>query len=439
MPHGPTLLSKIPPRINRNRISVTGRNPALTWKGEGAQKRVLGVVFTGYTGYDSLVGQTTTLSRDVWVTMVPELKDFCATHAISPADLDLRLEQLIGLNPGGGRTRLAEIWASPEDLFRPSPDPEITDHEAELDFRPPGPFSLVNEEHVRWINDLKAVSYGESGMPWTRLGYTYDWGNSETIVGLSEFVIRKGATVEIASVTSPADYCRADRLTQPVVTFAAVVNSASATGGMISPGEVVTISGQRLGPETPSLPGGWHEDLAGTRVFFSEHSATLVYASDSRLIVNVPESVKGLNTVLLSVDYNGRRSAAVPMPVGRTTPGIFTARGATGAAVVVNSDGTLNDNEHPASRGSVAALWATGLGVARPTNSPHPRPEPVIRLTVGGASVPPDGILFAGYTYPGIAQINFRVPDTVPPDDWAEITLTSDYEVSRRGVFMRIQ
>ena len=26
--------------------------------------------------------------------------------------------------------------------------------------------------------------------PWTRLGYTYDWGNPRNLVGLSEFVLR---------------------------------------------------------------------------------------------------------------------------------------------------------------------------------------------------------------------------------------------------------
>ncbi len=44
--------------------------------------------------------------------------------------------------------------------------------------------------------------------PWTRLGYTYDWGASQNHIGLSEFVLRKGANLEVDSVTAVNDYCR---------------------------------------------------------------------------------------------------------------------------------------------------------------------------------------------------------------------------------------
>ena len=43
--------------------------------------------------------------------------------------------------------------------------------------------------------------------PWTRLGYAYDWGNPQSEVGLSEFVIKKGALVQIHAVTFIDDYC----------------------------------------------------------------------------------------------------------------------------------------------------------------------------------------------------------------------------------------
>ena len=46
--------------------------------------------------------------------------------------------------------------------------------------------------------------------PWTRLGYTYDWGESSNHVGLSEFVLAKGASLEVDAVTPVDDYCRGD-------------------------------------------------------------------------------------------------------------------------------------------------------------------------------------------------------------------------------------
>ncbi|MBU6351343.1 MAG: hypothetical protein KGS73_14490 [Chloroflexi bacterium] len=36
--------------------------------------------------------------------------------------------------------------------------------------------------------------------PWTRLGYTYDWSNSASEVGLSEFVVAAGSTVAVEPV-----------------------------------------------------------------------------------------------------------------------------------------------------------------------------------------------------------------------------------------------
>ena len=77
-----------------------------------------------------------------------------------------------------------------------------------LDFPASERFVTVNPEHVRWLVEQKNTSYGENGYPWTRLGYTYDWGNPKSEMGLSEFVIRKGATVEIRSSSSMDDYCR---------------------------------------------------------------------------------------------------------------------------------------------------------------------------------------------------------------------------------------
>ena len=54
--------------------------------------------------------------------------------------------------------------------------------------------------------------YGDRGYSLTRLGYTYDWGNLETEAGASEFVIRKGAEVEIESVTETIDYVRGKQI-----------------------------------------------------------------------------------------------------------------------------------------------------------------------------------------------------------------------------------
>jgi hypothetical protein len=42
----------------------------------------------------------------------------------------------------------------------------------------------------------------------TGLGYTYDWGRPDP-VGQSEFVVPRGTTVVIESITATAEYCAA--------------------------------------------------------------------------------------------------------------------------------------------------------------------------------------------------------------------------------------
>jgi len=182
-------------------VAITPDNPDLEFDPED---RVLMVTWTSWSGYDGMEGASMPLGVEVWLTPIPSLKDFCTATGLQGEALNARLEQLMGLPPNNGKDRLVTMWVPTDGLFRPSPDPEIDDSVAELDFRPD-----VDPEHKAWIEDLEAVSYGADGYPWTRLGYTYDWdpeGGSE--VGLSEFVARAGTEIVIEAVVHQDDYCK---------------------------------------------------------------------------------------------------------------------------------------------------------------------------------------------------------------------------------------
>lgn len=198
-----------PGEISRQLQAVVPANTSLRWRGEPGQSEVLVVTWTDWRGYDGGEGTDMTLGRDVWVTLVPDLQDFCRrlpqrhSKAVSR-----RLEQVLGLPPDDGRDRFVEIWAHPQDLLRPCPDPEISDHECELDF-PVSAYSVLSPHYKTWFDNLMATTYGEGGYPWTRLGYTYDWGRRRgSEVGLSELLIRKGAQVTISKVHEDLLYCR---------------------------------------------------------------------------------------------------------------------------------------------------------------------------------------------------------------------------------------
>jgi hypothetical protein len=119
----------------------------------------------------------------------------------------MRIAQLLGLPPETHHSRFAEPWVDPRDLFRPSADPEITDHEAEIDFPDIlNPFLTISSDYKTWINNRVGASYGEDGFPWTRPGYTYDWSPRTSEKGLSEFVLRPHSTVIVGDVKSTQDY-----------------------------------------------------------------------------------------------------------------------------------------------------------------------------------------------------------------------------------------
>ena len=198
-----------PTEISRNLVAIVPSNDRLLWKKDDQTAYVLVVTWTSWDGYDNRVGQSMKLAREVWVTVVPELQSFCQKRKLRQ-NMVLRLEQLLGLPRGNGKTNFAELWVEPKDLFRPTPDPEISDHEAELDFPVSSEFVTVSQKHRDWFDGLKSKSYRDDGYPWTRLGYTYDWGDPENEVGLSEFVVQAGATVMVNAVFTTSDYCKAN-------------------------------------------------------------------------------------------------------------------------------------------------------------------------------------------------------------------------------------
>jgi len=232
--------------ISRNLTPITTGNPNLVWENGVVGSRVLVVTWIGNAGSfykctnpAGCIGNTScieggecpTYGYDSWVTVVPEIRNFFGIKPPEP----LRIAQLLGLPPEyavpGSPSEakyMLEMWVSPKDLFRPCPDTEITDTACGTDFpldmfRMPdlnnkvrateGPDYGVFKTYTSWFNNRTRNGYslGSWPYPWTRLGYTYDWGSGNH-VGLSEFVLhgRKvdGAkiSVGIKSVKTTAEY-----------------------------------------------------------------------------------------------------------------------------------------------------------------------------------------------------------------------------------------
>lgn len=212
-----------PDEVAHDLTAITLGEPGLLWKGTGKDRRVLVVTWTDSRRFDRKVGRAVALREEQWVTVAPQVQRFCRPIDTTRHELELRLEQLLGLPPGRGSRRFVELWVRPADLFRPCPDPEITDHECRLEGAP-GAIPGVDDAHRRWLEAWKRKAYRRGGFPLTRLGYTYDWGNPYSEQGLSEFVVRPRATVLVADVEPTREYCRRPAAKRPA-------SSVGARGG----------------------------------------------------------------------------------------------------------------------------------------------------------------------------------------------------------------
>ncbi len=141
--------------------------------------------------------ETTDPRRMWWVSLDPQLGAMLREEpAMDSASVAVSIKQILGLPPQQNFPYIVTFWVSPDDLFRPTADPDPTTHFSTANY-PAG----VAPAHRTWMEDWAGEAYdGDPPYPWTRLGYTYDWGNPDFPVGLSEFVIKPGKLVQVESL-----------------------------------------------------------------------------------------------------------------------------------------------------------------------------------------------------------------------------------------------
>ena len=237
-------------RIYDGLTPIIPENPNLVWKDGVIGSKVLMAAYKYGTEQSppfSTCQQGVPFPKDCpipggpWVTVVPELVDFFKKNTFSI----LRLEQLLGLPPNYGNTYIVEYWADPRDLVRPASDPQIIYQEGSVQFpwetsrllsvNASGGYRIWDDycpvstdisctctagnqymDYKCWFQNRRANVYLDNTpsvpYPWTALGYTYDWGNAKTYVGLSEFILNKPSSdpfiVTIQSVTPVVDYMK---------------------------------------------------------------------------------------------------------------------------------------------------------------------------------------------------------------------------------------
>ena len=144
-------------------------------------------------------GETVKSDSVVWVVNEKELLMWFQDHKDGVRDWDLRFKQLFGEPRTSRATHMAFLWVSPNDLMRPAYVPDVKAYDMRTSFEGN---DADNTERMMWFKnwfDARAAkSYeGPDARPWTRLGYTYDWGSKGDKYGLTEFIVVPGAEMDV--------------------------------------------------------------------------------------------------------------------------------------------------------------------------------------------------------------------------------------------------
>ena len=168
-------------------VTLTAEDSRVIW--DDAKERVLLLTWHDYPGECS-PGTAIGEYGDIWATSLGEMKSWFMKNEEKVTDWELRFSQLLGVHEDEGYTRFTAFWVLPRDVVRPA---FVTDVTKQME----NDYSLVAGEWKEWFDSNILYSYFESDYPWTRLGYTYDWGGTQEY-GLTEFLVRDPSRTEIA-------------------------------------------------------------------------------------------------------------------------------------------------------------------------------------------------------------------------------------------------
>jgi uncharacterized protein (TIGR03437 family) len=300
-------------------------------------------------------------------------------------------------------------------------------------------------------SDIFAAEFAPDG---TLIGATYLGGSSTDTA--SAVVALGGGSIDVAGTTTSSDFPGIIDILVPNLALVSnilinnpnqsdgpclaytIQNAASFAEGLVAPGEIVTLRGKGLGPQTGVNAqvgaNGFPTELAGVQVLFGNQPAPLLYVQSEQINAVVPWQA-GNNlfnpSISIQVKYKGA-SVSGFVNLSQAAPGIFLANDATQLAAITNADGTPNSPTNPAKRGSVVTFYGTGGGAMSPAGVDGAiwPASPLAQLTLP-VSVQIDGVnadvAYAGSApgmVSGIFQINVQIPNFFSPPPTVPIVIT---------------
>jgi uncharacterized protein (TIGR03437 family) len=190
------------------------------------------------------------------------------------------------------------------------------------------------------------------------------------------------ASIPVTFVVTPG--ATPTRIT-PLVTQ--VLSSASLAAVPVVPGSLTTLVGTGLGGKNAS----------SVSAAFNGMPATIVSSADTMMILVAPPGAALANQAQLVVTVDGTPSAPTSVQIASFEPAIFPG-------ALLNQDGTTNSATNAAPSGNMVTFYATGLSGAG-----------TISVRIGSLNLPSLNYAGPAIGWPGLQQVEFAVPATLPP------------------------
>jgi uncharacterized protein (TIGR03437 family) len=233
----------------------------------------------------------------------------------------------------------------------------------------------------------------------------------------------------------------------PSYSAAGIVSTGSYAAGPFAPNTLITIFGTGLAIGTRSVSAG---DVAGnalptelisTRVYIDSYAVALFYVSETQINLLIPGK-QSLGKAQVQVMREGQRGPTVVIDIAAAAPALFLSGE---YAIATHADNSVITPEKPARAGELIVLYAAGLGKCEimPANGELALSLSTVlgalRITIGGATVEPARILYAGLTpfSAGLYQLNFILPENASADP--EVRLYVGDTASPAGVKLALR
>jgi uncharacterized protein (TIGR03437 family) len=229
---------------------------------------------------------------------------------------------------------------------------------------------------------------------------------------------------------------------KPVIKSGGVVDAAEDLP-VVSPGGIASLFGTNLAAAAGTFPAPpLPLSNAGTSVTVNGVAAPLFYSSATQINFQVPYEAPVSASANVVVTRDGVPSDPASVSVALFAPQVFVVGS---EPAITHQDGSLVSPGSPAVANEVLTIYATGIGGVsnRPATGAAAQVSPLSMAT----STPtvalgplPVQVLFVGLTpgFAGLAQINVRLPQTLPTGARAPLTISFN-NASSSPVNMAIQ